>query len=498
VPASFSPDAARAAIDAAWAGPVLDTLHDFVRIPNLSPAFDPGWEAAGHMDRAVELVRQWCDGQLPDATVEVRRIEGRTPLLLVDVPAHGPDAPGADRSGRSPEGGLGGGAPEGDDDTVVLYGHLDKQPPFEGWRDGLGPWTPVVEDGRLYGRGAADDGYAAFAALTTLAALRLAGGSHARCLVLIEASEESGSPDLPAHLDGLGDALGDPTLVVGLDSGCQDWEHLWVTSSLRGMIIATVQVEVLAEGIHSGTAGGAVASSFRILRQLLDRIEDSATGQMLLPEMHVEVPVARLQQIAATAAELTGFTDRYPLTEGVAATYPTTDALLRATSWEPSLEVTGLDGAPPPAVAGNVLRPSTTAKLSIRLPPTADAEAATRSLRRRLTEDPPYGARLTVEVEDTADGWHAPEEEAWLRTALDEASQSAFGRPARVYGEGGSIPFMTMLGRRFPRAQFVITGVLGPGANAHGPNEFLDLATARRVTLSVAHVLHAHATRSRS
>lgn len=480
MPATFDPDTSQAVVATAWDGDVLDTLHEFVRIPNLSPAFDPGWEQAGHMDRAVDLVRRWCEAQVADgldgATVEVREIEGLTPLVVVDVPATGPDGPATG-------------------DTVVLYGHLDKQPPFEGWRDGLGPWTPVVDGGRLYGRGAADDGYAVFAALTAIGALRRAGGSHARCVVLIEASEESGSPDLPAHLDRLGDELGNPTLVIALDSGCQDWDRLWVTTSLRGLVIATVRVEVLTEGIHSGTSGGAVPSTFRILRQLLDRIEDPATGRLLVPEMHVAIPVVRSEQMAATAAGLPDFTARYPLLDGVGPARSTTEELLRATSWEPSLEVTGLEGAPPPATAGNVLRPFTTAKLSIRLPPTADAQAATRALVERLTTDPPYGARVTVDVVDASDGWHAPEEEPWLRAALDEASQTAFGQPARVHGEGGSIPFMTMLGRRFPDAQFVITGVLGPGANAHGPNEFLDLATARRVTEAITHLLHAHATR---
>jgi acetylornithine deacetylase/succinyl-diaminopimelate desuccinylase-like protein len=480
VPAAFDTETSQAAIDAAWDGDVLDTLHDFIRIPNLSPAFEPGWDAAGHMAKAVDLVRRWCETQvagdgLDGATVEVREIEGRTPLVVVDVPASEPST--------------------WPDDTVVLYGHLDKQPPFEGWRDGLGAWTPVVEDGRLYGRGGADDGYAVFAALTALTALRRAGGRHARCVLLIDASEESGSPDLPAHLDALGDELGHPTLVVALDSGCEDWDHLWVTTSLRGMVIATLRVEVLREGIHSGTAGGGVPSSFRILRQLLDRIEDPATGRLLIPEMHVDIPAVRQAQMAATAAALADFTDRYPLLDGVATAQPTTEALLRATTWEPSLEVTGLDGAPPPLTAGNVLRPFTGAKLSIRLPATADAEAATRALVERLTADPPYGARVTVDMEDASDGWHAPEEEPWLRAALDEASQAAFGRPSQVRGEGGSIPFMTMLGRRFPDAQFVITGVLGPGANAHGPNEFLDLPTARHITTAVAHIVHAHASR---
>jgi acetylornithine deacetylase/succinyl-diaminopimelate desuccinylase-like protein len=463
-------------VDHAWDSDIVPVLHDYIRIPNVSVAYDRAWAEAGHMARATELLRQWCsdrvDNGVKGASVEVHELPGLSPLLLVEVPPTGAGSP---------------------DRTVLIYGHLDKQPPFSGWRPGLGPWDPVIEGDRLYGRGSADDGYSTFAALAALEAVRAAGGDHDRVVVLIEASEESGSPDLPAHLAALGDRLGEPALVIALDSWCGDWDRLWVTTSLRGLVDLTLRVEVLTEGIHSGSAGGVVPSSFRILRQLVSRIEDEATGALRLPELHVEVPEHRRRQIAEAAAGMTDFASRFPFAGDTRPTGGSVEEMLTARTWGAALEVVGLAGAPPPNEAGNVLRPGTAAKLSVRVPPTADAQEAAAALVRRLTEAPPYGARVTVAPGTAEPGWHAPPEPPWLLDAIDAASTAAFGQPHRAGGEGGTIPFMGMLGRRFPEARFLITGVLGPGSNAHGPNEFLHLPTARKVTSAVAHVLDAQA-----
>ncbi|HEX6569950.1 MAG TPA: M20/M25/M40 family metallo-hydrolase [Acidimicrobiales bacterium] len=475
---TLAADDAAAHVDRAWDDDIVSVLHDYIRIPNVSVAYDAGWAEAGHMAEATELLRQWCqrhaDEGLAGATVEVHEIEGRTPVLLVDVPP------------------VGGGDP---DDTVLLYGHLDKQPPFTGWREGLGPWEPVVDGERLYGRGGADDGYSTFSAVTALEAVRAAGGSHSRCVILVEASEESGSPDLPAHLGALGDRLGSPSLVIALDSWCGDYDRLWTTTSLRGLLDLTLRVEVLSEGVHSGAAGGVVPSSFRILRSLLSRIEDERSGELLVRELHADIPDDRLRQITATAPELGDFASRFPLSGETRAERPSTEQMLVARTWQPALEVVGIEGAPPPGEAGNVLRPSTTVKLSFRLPPTADPVAAADAIERRLIADPPYDATVTVRRGGADAGWHAPPESLWLARAVDAASRATFGQPPRSLGEGGTIPFMGMLGRQFPEAQFVVTGVLGPGSNAHGPNEFLHLPTARRVTAAVAHILDAHASR---
>jgi acetylornithine deacetylase/succinyl-diaminopimelate desuccinylase-like protein len=362
-----------------------------------------------------------------------------------------------------------------------------------GWRDGLGPWTPVLEGDRLYGRGGADDGYAAFASLLAIEAAKAHGLDHARLVVLVEASEESGSPDLPAHLDQLADVVGRPDLVLCLDSWAADTQRLWVTTSLRGLAGGTLTVEVLTEGVHSGDASGIVPSSFRIIRQLLDRVEDAATGNVLLDEARVEIPADRLAEAATTAAELGHLAEMFPF---AGSTEPMCDdpvEQILARTWRPTLSYVGADGFPPTSRAGNVLRPSTALALSMRLPPTCDPDAAVNALERALTTDVPSAATATFTHKEAAPGWNATPFAPWLRAALDEASTAAFGRPARTIGEGGTIPFMGMLGAMFPTAQFVITGVLVPGSNAHGPNEFLHLPTARRVTECVALLLGAHA-----
>jgi acetylornithine deacetylase/succinyl-diaminopimelate desuccinylase-like protein len=382
------------------------------------------------------------------------------------------------------------------DDTVLLYGHLDKQPEMTGWAEGLGPWVPALKDGKLYGRGGADDGYAMFGALSAILALQAQDVRHARCAVLIEACEESGSYDLPAYVGHLAGQIGAPSLVVCLDSGCANYEQLWLTTSLRGMAGGALSVEVLTEGVHSGDASGIVPSSFRILRSLVSRLEDEASGEIRLSELSVQVPPGRIEEAKAAAAALgDAVWSKFPF---VAGAHPIADdpaQLILNRTWRPTLSVTGLEGAPQIGDAGNVLRPATAAKLSIRLPPTLDADAAAATVKRTLEADPPYGAHVTFALEASANGWNAPALAPWLRASIDRASQAAFGRPAALMGEGGSIPFMGMLGEKFPAAQFMITGVLGPHSNAHGPNEFLHIGMGKGVTLAVAQVLADHAAR---
>ncbi|HEV7688831.1 MAG TPA: M20/M25/M40 family metallo-hydrolase [Acidimicrobiia bacterium] len=465
--------AVRSHVGEVWSKEIVPTLSDFIRIPNVSVAFDPGWAEAGHMGRAVDLVAGWLRARpIEGATVAVQEIPGRTPVIVVDVPAYGvPDGGGA----------------------VLLYGHLDKQPPLAEWRTGLGPWEPVRDGERLYGRGGADDGYAAFAALSAIEAVRAADGAHRRCVVLIEASEESGSPDLPAHLEQLGDRLAGTDLVIALDSWCWSYDRLWVTTSLRGLLGVELTVEVLTEGVHSGMAGGVVPSSFRVLRRLLDRVEDSATGRVLLDALHVDIPEDRLRQIADVAGDLGDLTATYPWAPGVEPLGTDNADRLRARTWEPALEIIAAEGLPSLQNGGNVLRPKTTAGLSFRLPPTCDPATATRAVEEILRADPPHGAVVTAEATTAEGGWAAPPLAPWLAAAVDGASRAAFGADPRYVGEGGTIPFMGMLGRSVPEAQFVITGVLGPGSNAHGPNEFLHIPTAEKVTEAVAHLLDAHA-----
>jgi acetylornithine deacetylase/succinyl-diaminopimelate desuccinylase-like protein len=460
----------RSSIDTTWDDSITERLIEYVRIPNKSPMFDPQWQEHGHMEKAVTLMADWCRAQpLPGARVEVRRLPGITPLLLVDIPG---ELPG----------------------SVLLYGHLDKQPEFTGWLPGLGPWEPVVRDGKLYGRGAADDGYAVFSSLTAIAALKQQQVRLPRCVVLIEACEESGSTDLPAHLEALGTAIGDPSLVVCLDAECGNYEQVWCTTSLRGNLVGTLRVRVLTEGVHSGMATGIAPAAFRILEQLLARIENPVTGDLLLEELQVNLPQDRRVQ-AMAAAKVLGdeVAGKLPWVKGAHALSDDPAELIINNSWRPTLAVTGAEGLPPLGSAGNVLLPEVAVKLSLRLPPTCDAERATRAVREALEREPPYGAQVSFEEASGTGGWNAPALAPWLEESITQASRAVYGRAAVHIGCGGTIPFMGMLGERFPQTQFFITGVLGPHANAHGPNEFLHLDYAKRLTACVSLVLADHA-----
>jgi acetylornithine deacetylase/succinyl-diaminopimelate desuccinylase-like protein len=460
-----------------WRDEITPALVDYIRIPAKSPAFDPDWAANGHIDAAVEHMAGWARGklsELPGATLEIVRLEGRTPVILIEAPG------------------------EITDDTVLLYGHLDKQPEMTGWSEGLGPWEPVIKDDRLYGRGGADDGYAIYASVTALLGLQRQGVKRARCLVLIEACEESGSPDLPFYVDHLADRIGSPSLVICLDSGCGNYDQMWLTTSLRGMTAGRLTVQVLEEGVHSGDASGVVPDSFRIARALLSRVEDEATGKVLPPVCSVEIPAERVRQ-AKVAGQALGEESwrKFPWAGDTAPpTHDITELVLNRT-WRPQLTVIGAGGLPQPGDAGNVLRPATTLALSLRLPPTADAKACAKAFEAALTADPPQGAKVTYATADASSGWNAPPLAPWLEAAVQRASQATFGREAALMGEGGSIPFIGMLGAKFPDAQFVITGVLGPRSNAHGPNEFIHLPTGQKVTAAAALILADHAARAR-
>ncbi len=460
-------------IERRWQHSILPVLRNYIRIPNKSPAFDAAWEAHGHMEDAIVLLYEWAgDTQIRGFKQEIVRLPGRTPLLLCEIAATN-------------------GQTASDAPCVLLYGHYDKQPEFDGWHEGLAPWQPVERDGKLYGRGGADDGYALFASLCAIEAAQKQDIPHPRCVVLIEGCEESGSYDLPFYVAHLKDRIGNPQLVVCLDAECGNYEQLWVTTSLRGMLPGVLNVEILSEGQHSGAAGGIVPSSFRILRHLLERVEDAGTGE-LHPCLSVDIP-AHIETAAEHVAQVIGpqIIERFPWVDGAHADTDDLAGALVSNAWKPSLAIVGLAGAPAIEDAGNTLRPNTTAKLVFRLPPSLDARAAADQIKRTLEADPPYGARVTFELETPQTGWCAPAEATWLARALDNASNQHFHKPVMHMGMGGTIPFMKMLGDAYPDTQFLVTGVLGPKSNAHGPNEFLHIDTAKRITACVVEVIAA-------
>jgi acetylornithine deacetylase/succinyl-diaminopimelate desuccinylase-like protein len=452
-----------------WDTSITPTLMDYIKIPNKSPQFDRDWQAHGYMDQAVDLISTWCKTHAIDnMTLDVVRLEGRTPVIFMDIPGS-------------------------NDDTILLYGHLDKQPEMSGWDDGLSPWTPVLRGDKLYGRGSADDGYAAFASLAAIKALREQHIPHARCVILIEACEESGSYDLPFYIDALKERIGNPSLIVCLDSGCGNYDQLWITTSLRGLVGGTLTVDVLKQGVHSGSGSGVAPSCYRIIRQLINRIENETSGDITLTDLHAEIPAERLQQ-ADYAANVLGeavYAD-LPFHDNVKPESTSLSDIILRRTWKPALSVIGSDGMPTIENAGNVTLPTLSVKLSMRLPPTVSPESAAHALKTTLETNPPHDANITFEVNDTGPGWNAPATDAWLANAANAASEEYFGNPAVYLGEGGSIPFMGMLGKKFPQAQFLITGLLGPGSNAHGPNEFLHIPTGKKLTACVARVIAEH------
>ena len=451
-----------------WDNQILPTIIEYIKFPNKSPVFDPDWEANGYMDQVVDLASDWVNKHKPDnSTLNIYKEAGRTPLMILDVPGNS-------------------------DGTVLMYGHLDKQPEMDGWAEGLDPWKPVLKDDKLYGRGGADDGYAIFASVCTVNALLDQGISLPRIVILIECSEESGSPDLPFYMDHCADVIGSPDLVICLDSGAGNYEQFWTTTSLRGLIGCTLRVDILKEGIHSGGGSGIAPSSFRLVRELLSRLEDEDTGHIIVENLKVEIPEYRIKEIKAMVNVLGD--EVYNTLPWVAGAGPITNdkvEMVMNNTWLPMLSVVAADGLPGVKDGGNVLRPYTTIKLSLRIPPTLDANAAQNIVEELFTSNPPYGAAVSMEFEEPATGWDAPPLAQWLDDAIQHASETVYSKPALAMGEGGTIPFMSMLGEKFPEAQFVITGVLGPYSNAHGPNEFLHIPYAKKLTSCVGMIIQA-------
>jgi len=453
-------------INTFWDNKITPTLVDYIKIPNKSPSFDPDWEVHGHMDKVLDLALEWTNANKPsDALVTVERTPGRTPIILVDIPGT-------------------------KDGNILMYGHLDKQPEMEGWDKGLGPWKPVFKNGKLYGRGGADDGYALFASISSINALKEQNIEHPRILILIEFSEESGSPDLPHYMNLCSKQIGVPDLVICLDSGAGDYKRFWTTTSLRGLIGLSMKVEVLTEGIHSGGASGHVPSSFRIARQLLSRLENEQTGEILIKGLHVDIPQHRIKETENLVSILGNeVIEEFPWKNNMKpSTNDNVEGVLRRT-WRPALSIVGSDGLPPTANAGNVLRPYTTLQLSMRIPPTTDASMAKEKINSVLLDNVPYQAKVSLDFEEAACGWNAPETSSWLLEAIEKASNKYYGEDPCSIGEGGTIPFMAMLGEQFPKAQFVITGVLGPHSNAHGPNEFLHIPFAKKLTCCISSII---------
>ena len=455
--------------DEIWEQSILPSLSEFIEIKALSPLFEPDWANLGELDATIELFCKWLDDQgISGMSYETHRIDDLSPVLLVTIEGTGPG-------------------------EVIFYSHLDKQPSkSELWSEGLHPLRAVRRDPWLYGRGSVDDGYGGYLCATSIRLLQEAGAPHPRCTLIIETCEESGSFDLPPYLEALSGQLGDPDMVVVMDSGGPDYEHVWMTEALRGLVSGTLSVKVSHEGIHSGNSGGSIPSSFRILRVLLDRVEDSATGRVLIPEMHVEIP-REIREKAVALREIVGNSiwEQFPTVDSLRQASDTTEDMIIAMNWAPTLSIIGADGMPSVQVAGNVLRTNTDLKLSFRIPPGVDSDIAIACAKKALEEDPPYGAEVTFTPDSCADGFHAPPLAGSVSDAIHDASMELTGLPPLAIWTGGTIPFMAMMQGKYPEAMFLCTGSSGPGNNAHGPDEKLHIPSSKRLTVTLSATISA-------
>ena len=454
-------------INAEWDATIVPTLCKYIEIPNQSPHYDPEWATNKLIEKAFAVLVDWLKQQtVKGMKFEMLEEPGRTPFLIIEI------------DGTTPT-----------EKTLFMYGHMDKQPPLLPWSEGLGPYTPVIRNGKLYGRGGADDGYAICASVTAIATLQKHGVPHARTVITIEACEESGSFDLPHYINKLKPRIGDVDLVVCLDSGALNYDQLWLTTSLRGVAGGVLTVELLKDGMHSGVAGGVVPDSFRIARHLLNRIEDPVTGRFLVEKAYANIPESIVEQYQAF--NKLDFKSQFALLPGVSSEDGDNVQLALNNFWKPCLTITGAN-LPDPARAGNVSRARTALKLSIRCPPGTSTTDVSLEVKRLLEENPPYGAKVVYDPEASANGWQAPELQAWLAKSLEDGSKAVFGQNFAGQGLGGSIPFMGMLGELYPKAQFVVTGVLGPQSNAHGPDEFLHIDFGKKITYCVTRVVADH------
>lgn len=441
----------------------LGALLAFVKVPSLSPRFEAEWAVKGDIEQAVETVKVWAEGlEVPGLSTTVLRLSNAPPVLLCDIPGSSPASA-----------------------TILLYGHLDKQPGQASWP----AFTPVLKEGKLYGRGAADDGYAA---ITALLAIKACGADRPRCVVILETEEESGSPHFSAYLEEIKNRIGLPALIIVLDSNIPSYGRFWVTESMRGSLNFDLRVDVLGKGVHSGSSG-LVPDSFRVLRCLLARLEDSKTGRIRLAQLHSALP-PHLYRVFASLSQLDpAWLSAFPFCDSTVPLQPDTVELRLNQAWRPALTVTGVDGLPSSEKAGNVVRPYTAVRVAIRLPPDVNPVLAYKAVEKAVLAAVPSQAKVTISNCAVAEGWVNRTPSPKLQSAIKEAAQHCFGTEASASAAGGTIPVLSLLSATFPEAEFLVTGVLGPGSNAHCPYECLDIEYCVKLTAAIASILRAMA-----
>ena len=449
-----------------WA---LPWTKKFVAVPNTSKAFDPEWETNGRLETACQLCIEYAQAiQIEGIELEMHKDPGVSPLLLGRV------APSKQVGSI----------------RIVTYGHLDKQPYHsEEWEEGLHPTTPVEKNGYLYGRGAVDDGYNFFTVLAVLKAFQELRIPHDEFLLFYECNEESGCTDIAHYLNKLKEQIGAPDVMFCLDEGSVSNQMFSLSTSLRGALNFSLKVSVLEKSMHSGVASGIVPSSFRIARELLERIESGKTGEMV-PELQVPVPEQKLKEASANAKlNGSGIHTSLCMCKGVQPVTLNLEELYLNNVWKAQMEVIGQGGIPSLAQAGNVLRDHTELLVSLRTPPTLSCTAAFDTIKNILTSQVPYNAKVEVEMESFGDGWFSGHLSAALISTVDKHSMEVFGNPALLYGSGCTIPFIHLIQQQLPKTLLLVTGADLPDSGIHGPNERLDIEFLVRFAKTFACIL---------
>ena len=455
---------------------LIPSISEFIKIPNQSRSFDSEWATNGLQEKACKFAMDFAEKQeIQNLTMTLIEEKDKTPAILAIIdPFKNNETDITDIS-----------------KTILMYGHIDKQPPLHGkWSKGLGPHTPVIKNNKLYGRGGSDDGYAWFTCILLAKTLQQNGIPHNRLVLFFETDEESGSRDLMHHLNKYKNQIGEPSLIICLDSGTTDYDHMCLTTTLRGLICFKLRVDVLTHGVHSGSASGIIPSSFRILRNVLDQFENSNTGE-LPPQFSVDIPQDKYGQAKLLTDLNQGNIDfKFPILEGVESMGYSGFQNYINRIWKPQLSITGIDGLPSISKAGNVLLPFTEVTCSLRLPPSKPAQQTKLDIQKFFDQVKiPHNAKLSCNILKTGSGFECPSYSPSFLEIINKSGLETFGNPVHFYGVGGSIPFLNDIKNVFPKSQFIITGVLGPNSNAHGPDEMLHLDYLEKLVLALAKIL---------
>lgn len=485
-------------IDKFWKSSIKSDFEQFVRIESITPQYVMGStaEKLKGICEALNLAMDWVNKQSDlNATLTAGIPQGSpcaanqahetvetdaahlTPILLIQIPGTAPEGSG----------------------SVLMYGHWDKQAiaDVKAWNEPkgsmkTGPFQPNIANGRLYGRGTADDGYALFFSIAAIQALRANGIPYPTVNFILDFDEEGGSVNLERYLEKFSFKIGTPDLCITLDSGAGDYNRIWNTTTERGIVTGTLTVKVLTDSVHSGDGSGIIPNPQRIMRHLLSRLEDPVTGKILPSEFQVEVPATYLADVFSQATNIVPSTIKGFPWFGYATTAASNPVeLILNRIWRAGLAVTGVDGLPSTAAANNVVVGSVSYQLSLRLPPPLRIDEVQRQLKDLFEKDPPYGATVTYDYEGApaANGWMSPPQPRWLSEAIDQASQVLFQQPSAPLGDGGTQPVLAILKEKFKETLFFASGVAGPGNNEHAANENLNIKYAEQLSACEAYVL---------